>query len=62
MKDNSYKSSTEKIIKKDMHDKAAEEHQKGIKSLMKILGDIFVPIIPVIAATGLFLGGKGLCF
>lgn len=62
MKDNSYKSSTEKIIKKDMHDKAVEEHQKGIKSLMKILGDIFVPIIPVIAATGLFLGVKGCVF
>ena len=62
MKDNSYKSSTEKIIKKDMHDKIAEEHQKGIKSLMKILGDIFVPIIPVIAATGLFLGVKGCVF
>lgn len=62
MKDNSYKSSTEKIIKKDMHDKAAEEHQKGIKRLMNILGNIFVPIIPVIAATGLFLGLKGCIF
>ncbi|MBR3157940.1 MAG: PTS transporter subunit EIIC [Atopobiaceae bacterium] len=29
---------------------------------MRILGDIFVPIIPVIAATGLFLGLKGVVF
>lgn len=29
---------------------------------MRILGDIFIPIIPVIAATGLFLGLKGCVF
>ncbi len=29
---------------------------------MRTLADIFVPIIPVIAATGLFLGLKGCLF
>lgn len=29
---------------------------------MSILGDIFVPIVPVIAATGLFLGLKSCAF
>lgn len=29
---------------------------------MRTLGDIFVPIVPVIAATGLFLGVKGVVF
>lgn len=33
-----------------------------MKRLMRTLGDIFVPIIPVIAATGLFLGLKGCLF
>lgn len=39
-----------------------KSQQKGVKRLMRILGDIFVPIIPVIAATGLFLGLKGCVF
>ncbi|MFR3754516.1 MAG: glucose PTS transporter subunit IIA [Enterocloster sp.] len=30
--------------------------------MMRMLGDIFIPIIPVIAATGLFLGLKGCVF
>ena len=38
------------------------EDQSGVKRWMRILGDIFVPIIPVIAATGLFLGLKGFIF
>lgn len=38
------------------------EGQTGVKKWMRILGDIFVPIIPVIAATGLFLGLKGFLF
>lgn len=39
-----------------------EGAQKGMKKLMSILGDIFVPIVPVIAATGLFLGLKSCVF
>lgn len=36
--------------------------QSKLQRFMKILGDIFVPIVPVIAATGLFLGLKGVIF
>lgn len=32
---------------------------KGIKKAVRTLADIFIPIIPIIAATGLFLGLKG---
>lgn len=51
-----------KNIKKDMRDKMEKEQQKSKKNVMNILGNIFVPIIPVIAATGLFLGLKGCIF
>ncbi|MDG3142648.1 hypothetical protein MKL29_07325 [Streptococcus suis] len=30
--------------------------------MRRTLGDIFVPLVPVIAATGLFLGLKGVVF
>ena len=36
--------------------------EQGIRRVMRTLADIFVPIIPVIAATGLFLGLKGCLF
>lgn len=49
-------------VTKDEQDEIVKEQQKGIKRLMRVLGDIFVPIIPVIAATGLFLGLKGCVF
>ncbi|MDY4670830.1 MAG: PTS transporter subunit EIIC [Oliverpabstia sp.] len=49
-------------MKKNTQDAIGNEQQKGIKRLMNILGNIFVPIIPVIAATGLFLGLKGCIF
>lgn len=45
----------------DLEDVNAEEHSK-VQKFMKILGEIFVPIVPVIAATGLFLGLKGVIF
>lgn len=51
-----------KTLSKQEQDAIVKEQQKGIKRLMRILGDIFVPIIPVIAATGLFLGLKGCVF
>lgn len=38
------------------------ENESKTQSIMRTLGDIFVPIVPVIAATGLFLGLKGVIF
>jgi sucrose PTS system EIIBCA or EIIBC component len=35
---------------------------KGIRKAVRTLADIFIPIIPIIAATGLFLGLKGVVF
>lgn len=51
-----------KTLSKEEQDTIVKSQQKGIKRLMRTLGDIFVPIIPVIAATGLFLGLKGCVF
>lgn len=51
-----------KTLSKQEQDAIIKNQQKGIKRLMRTLGDIFVPIIPVIAATGLFLGLKGCVF
>lgn len=49
-------------LSKQEQDKLIKDQEKGVKKLMRILADIFVPIIPVIAATGLFLGLKGCLF
>lgn len=49
-------------LSKEEQDAYVKEKKTGIQYLMRILGDIFVPIIPVIAATGLFLGLKGCLF
>lgn len=49
-------------LSRQEQDEIVKKQQKGIKRLMRTLGDIFVPIIPVIAATGLFLGLKGCVF
>lgn len=51
-----------KTLSKQEQDAIVKNQQKGIKRVMRTLGDIFVPIIPVIAATGLFLGLKGCVF
>lgn len=51
-----------KTLSKKEQDEAIKSQEKGIKRIMRILADIFVPIIPVIAATGLFLGLKGCIF
>lgn len=51
-----------KTLSKQEQDAVIKNQQKGVKRLMRVLGDIFVPIIPVIAATGLFLGLKGCVF
>lgn len=51
-----------KMLSKQEQDEIIKKQQKGVKRMMRILGDIFIPIIPVIAATGLFLGLKGCLF
>ena len=51
-----------KTVSKQEQDEAIKDNEKGLKRLMRILADIFVPIIPIIAATGLFLGLKGVVF
>lgn len=51
-----------KTLSKKEQDEAVKNNEVGIKKVMRILADIFVPIIPVIAATGLFLGLKSCLF
>lgn len=51
-----------KTVSKKEQDEIVKNNETGIKKMMRILADIFVPIIPVIAATGLFLGLKGCLF
>lgn len=47
-----------------IHDKAvankANNQQNPFKRAIKTFGDVFVPIIPVLVATGLFMGVRGL--
>lgn len=46
-------------------DKAEENegnNKKGLKWAIRILADVFIPIIPILGATGLFLGLKGVFF
>lgn len=49
-------------VDKSTQDAYVKSQEKGIKSFMRTIGDIFIPIVPVIAATGLFLGMKGVIF
>ncbi|MCD7893463.1 MAG: glucose PTS transporter subunit IIA [Erysipelotrichaceae bacterium] len=51
-----------KTLSKQEQDEAVKNNEVGIKRVMRTLADIFVPIIPVIAATGLFLGLKSCLF
>lgn len=51
-----------KTLSKKEQDEAIKNNETGFKKVMRTLADIFVPIIPVIAATGLFLGLKGCLF
>lgn len=51
-----------KTLSRKEQDEVVKQNETGIKRLMRTLADIFVPIIPVIAATGLFLGLKGCLF
>jgi PTS system sucrose-specific IIC component len=53
-------------LKGDQEEKQKKEasstKNKGIRKAVRTLADIFIPIIPIIAATGLFLGLKGVLF
>lgn len=51
-----------KTLSKKEQDELVKNNETGFKKVMRTLADIFVPIIPVIAATGLFLGLKGCLF
>ena len=51
-----------KTLSKQEQDEVVKKQQKGVKRMMRTMGDIFITIIPVIAATGLFLGLKGCIF
>ena len=37
-----------------------QDQQNPVKKVIRIFGDVFVPIIPVLVATGLFMGLRGL--
>ncbi|MFB9758135.1 PTS transporter subunit EIIC [Ectobacillus funiculus] len=41
---------------------SSNNKDKGIRKAVRTLADIFIPIIPIIGATGLFLGLKGVLF
>lgn len=51
-----------RTLSKQEQEEVMKNQEKGMKRMMRTLADIFVPIIPVIAATGLFLGLKGCLF
>lgn len=51
-----------KTLSKKEQDELVKNNETGFKKVMRTLADIFVPIIPVVAATGLFLGLKGCLF
>ncbi|MDN9858679.1 glucose PTS transporter subunit IIA [Clostridioides difficile] len=51
-----------KTLSKKEQDELVKNNETGFKKVMRTLADIFVPIIPIIAATGLFLGLKGCLF
>lgn len=57
----------EEVINLGLHTKSASDQKKeGVKSgtkfqrAIRTFGDVFVPIIPVLVATGLFMGIRGL--
>ena len=47
-----------KVVKKE--ETHSSFHHSSLKKLIRIFGDVFVPIIPVLVATGLFMGLRGL--
>ncbi|GAB3057146.1 glucose PTS transporter subunit IIA [Salinicoccus sesuvii] len=43
-------------------DEMKENKEKGLQRAIRILADVFIPIIPILGATGLFLGLQGVIF
>ncbi|RDY27297.1 PTS sugar transporter subunit IIA [Romboutsia weinsteinii] len=50
------------VSTKDEQKEVVQKETNKLKRAMRVLADVFVPIIPVIGATGLFLGLKGVIF
>lgn len=46
--------------KSDLKEQASEKEGSTLKRLIRVFGDVFVPIIPALVATGLFMGLRGL--
>ena len=46
--------------KADLKEQASEQEDNKFKRVIRIFGDVFVPIIPALVATGLFMGLRGL--
>lgn len=46
--------------KSELKEKASEQEDNKFKRLIRVFGDVFVPIIPALVATGLFMGLRGL--
>ena len=50
----------ESTSKNDLKEQASNQENNPIKKLIRVFGDVFVPIIPALVATGLFMGVRGL--
>ena len=46
--------------KTDLKEKASAQEDNVFKRMIRVFGDVFVPIIPALVATGLFMGLRGL--
>ncbi|MED4957605.1 sucrose-specific PTS transporter subunit IIBC [Paenibacillus macerans] len=46
--------------KAELKEKASAQDDNFFKRMLRIFGDVFVPIIPALVATGLFMGVRGL--
>lgn len=46
--------------KEGLKEQAADKEGSSLKRLIRVFGDVFVPIIPALVATGLFMGLRGL--
>ncbi|PAD42864.1 sucrose-specific PTS transporter subunit IIBC [Shouchella clausii] len=46
--------------KAELKEKASEQDDHFFKRMIRVFGDVFVPIIPALVATGLFMGVRGL--
>ncbi|GAB2572719.1 sucrose-specific PTS transporter subunit IIBC [Gracilibacillus alcaliphilus] len=46
--------------KYELKEEASQQEGSKLKRLIRVFGDVFVPIIPALVATGLFMGMRGL--